>query len=137
MLWSRKSRCPITRHRGNSKGWKRTSRVWLKCKKQFIFFVVNCNQDLNMLSFKRNISLLQIELTRSQSIEMTHNWAQFSCSIPYQAVQAHLKNIHCLSQKGVKCSEIARGHFQKSQKLLMEAHGAHGGTEFSTDKSQC
>ena len=58
-------------------------------------------------------------LTKIQSIKMNYTWAQISYTIPYQA---HLKKINvCLSEQGVKCSEIARGNFFCSkirQKLL-------------------
>ena len=51
------------------------------------------------------------------SLNMDYLFFDTHCSSPYEA---HLKKNQSLCQKGDNCTEIATGHFQKSQKLLTE-----------------
>ena len=59
---------------------------------------------------------------------MTHDSFDITCITSYQE---HLKTNICLGQEGVKCSEIARGHFSK---IIETTHLP--GTKFGTDKRQ-
>ena len=65
----------------------------------------------------------RVTLTKMQSIKMTRNSAQISYSTSKKTV--------CLCQKGIKCSEIARGKFSKITETARPP-----GTELDTDKNQ-
>ena len=68
-------------------------------------------------------------LTKIPSIKINHIWTQINYCCSYQS---HLKKtIACLSPKGVKCCEIARGNYTK----ITETARLHC-MEFGNDKSQ-
>ena len=81
---------------------------------------------LHTLSVKRNITSSERHSPKLQSIRMNHILLQISYNTPYQA---HLKNV-CLSKKGIKCREIARGNFSKITEI-----GLLPGSEFAQTKA--